>query len=104
MHCWKRIKRFSFPSKLTEEEVDRDIEKEEQRIRGEVADPARHISPLRPHDLRHTFAVHLARELARQGRNVRYELERRLGHRSDQYLALYTNPPEEEAAGFVEKL
>lgn len=71
---------------------------------AEVADSDKHISPLRPHDLRHTFAVHLARELAKQGRDVRYELERRLGHRSDQYLALYTNPPEEEAAGFVEDL
>jgi integrase len=27
---------------------------------AELDDPARHISPLRPHDLRHTFAFHLA--------------------------------------------
>jgi site-specific recombinase XerD len=29
---------------------------------AEYADPQRHISPLRPHDLRHTFAFHLAKE------------------------------------------
>jgi len=27
---------------------------------AEMRDPARQISPLRPHDLRHTFAFHLA--------------------------------------------
>jgi hypothetical protein len=31
-----------------------------------------------------------------------YELERRLGHRSQRYLQRYTHPPEEMAAGFVE--
>ncbi len=31
-----------------------------------------------------------------------YELERRLGHRSQRYIAGYTNPPEEVAAGYVE--
>lgn len=33
-----------------------------------------------------------------------YELERRLGHRSQRYIARYTNPPEEVAASYVEKL
>ena len=28
---------------------------------ADIRDPARHISPLRPHDLRHTFAFHLAK-------------------------------------------
>ena len=45
---------------------------------GEHTEPQRHISPLRPHDLRHTFAFQLA-----QATNADpYELERRLGHRS----------------------
>jgi integrase len=28
---------------------------------AELSDPARHVSPLRPHALRHTFAFHLAK-------------------------------------------
>ncbi|TDE57706.1 hypothetical protein E1295_06975 [Nonomuraea mesophila] len=31
-------------------------------------------------------------------------LERRLGHANERYLKLYTNPPEEIAAGYVEDL
>jgi len=31
-----------------------------------------------------------------------YELERRLGHRSQRYIQRYTNPPEHVAAGYVE--
>ena len=64
------------------------------------ADPARHISPLRPHDLRHTFAFKLAEVTGADA----YELERRLGHRSQRYIARYTNPPEEVAAGYVEEM
>jgi hypothetical protein len=30
------------------------------------------------------------------------ELERRLGHANDRYLRLYTNPPDDIAAGYVE--
>src|SRR6266516_1366857 len=45
---------------------------------AEQRDPARHISPLRPHDLRHTFAFQLAKVTGADA----YELERRLGHRS----------------------
>ena len=65
---------------------------------AEFADPARHISPLRPHDLRHTFAFHLATVTGADA----YELERRLGHRSQRYIQRYTNPPEEVAAAYVE--
>src|SRR5574341_2744 len=65
---------------------------------AEQADPARHISPLRPHDLRHTFAFRLARVTHADA----YELERRLGHRSQRYIKRYTNPPEDTAAGYVE--
>ncbi len=32
------------------------------------------------------------------------ELERRLGHANDRYLRLYTNPPEDIAAGWAEDL
>jgi integrase len=66
---------------------------------AELADPSRHISPLRPHDLRHTFAFHLAKVTGADA----YELERRLGHRSQRYIQRYTNPPEEIAAAYVEE-
>lgn len=66
---------------------------------AEQADPARHISPLRPHDLRHTFAFRLAQATDADA----YELERRLGHRSQRYIHRYTNPPEQVAAGYVEE-
>ena len=65
---------------------------------AELRDTERHISPLRPHDLRHTFAFQLARATGADA----YELERRLGHRSQRYIQRYTNPPEQVAAGFVE--
>jgi integrase len=67
---------------------------------AEHADPARHIGPLRPHDLRHTFAFRLADATGADA----YELERRLGHRSARYIARYTDPPEAVAAGYVEEL
>lgn len=66
---------------------------------AEVTDPQRKISPLRPHDLRHTFAFNLARTTGADA----YELERRLGHHSQRYIQRYTNPPEPVAAGYVEK-
>ncbi len=66
---------------------------------AEMRDPARQISPLRPHDLRHTFAFHLAKVTGADA----YELERRLGHRSQRYIQRYTNPPEEVAAQYIEE-
>jgi integrase len=66
---------------------------------AEAADPRRRISPLRPHDLRHTFAFHLAQVTGADA----YELERRLGHRSQRYIQRYTNPPEAVAASYVEE-
>ena len=65
---------------------------------GEARDPARRIAPLRPHDLRHTFAFQLARSTGADP----YELERRLGHRSQRYIQRYTNPPEPVAASYIE--
>ncbi|MBA3469559.1 MAG: tyrosine-type recombinase/integrase [Herpetosiphonaceae bacterium] len=65
---------------------------------ADCPDVQRRISPLRPHDLRHTFAFHLAQTT----RADAYELERRLGHRSQRYIQRYTNPPEAVAAGYVE--
>ena len=67
---------------------------------GEHTDASRHISPLRPHDLRHTFAFGLSEATGADG----YELQRRLGHRSQRYIARYTNPPEDVAAGCVEDM
>jgi integrase len=66
----------------------------------EVTGTDRQLGTLRPHDLRHSFAYRLS---AASGHN-RAELERRLGHANDRYLRLYTNPPEDIAAGFVEDL
>jgi integrase len=66
---------------------------------AEIVDRTRHLSPLRPHDLRHTFAFQLAKATGADA----YELERRLGHRSQRYIQRYTNPPEEVAAQYVEE-
>jgi integrase len=66
---------------------------------AELRDGARHIAPLRPHDLRHTFAFHLATVTGADA----YELERRLGHRSQRYIQRYTTPPEEVAAAYIEE-
>ncbi|GAC1537643.1 MAG: hypothetical protein NVS2B4_17800 [Ramlibacter sp.] len=65
----------------------------------EMRDPTRQIAPLRPHDLRHTFAFHLAQVTGADS----YELERRLGHRSQRYIQRYTNPPEAIAAAYIEE-
>jgi integrase len=66
---------------------------------AELQEKERHISPLRPHDLRHTFAFQLAKTTGADA----YELERRLGHRSQRYIQRYTNPPEQIAAGYIEE-
>lgn len=50
--------------------------------------------------LRHTFAFQLAEATDADA----YEFERRLGHRSQPYIARYTNPPEDIAAGYVEAM
>lgn len=67
---------------------------------AEHTDPTRHLSPLRPHDLRHSFAY----RLSAQTNHDAYELQRRLGHQSQRYIARYTNPPEHIAAGYIENL
>ena len=55
---------------------------------------------MRPHDLRHSFEFALAAETG----NDAYELQRRLGHASQRYIDRYTNPPEDIAAGYIERL
>lgn len=65
---------------------------------ADIANEKRHISPLRPHDLRHTFAFQLAQATDADA----YELERRLGHQSQRYIQRYTNPPADIAAGYIE--
>ena len=67
---------------------------------AEVTGRERQLGTLRPHDLRHTFAYRLSEA---SGHN-RAELERRLGHANDRYLRLYTNPPDDIAASYVEDL
>ncbi|MGV9595463.1 hypothetical protein ACWDR1_02240 [Streptosporangium sandarakinum] len=51
-------------------------------------------------DARHTFAF----QLSQASGHDRAELERRLGHANDRYLRLYTNPPDDIAAGYIEDL
>ncbi|MEV5499120.1 tyrosine-type recombinase/integrase [Nonomuraea fuscirosea] len=60
----------------------------------------RRLGALRPHDVRHSFAFPLSQA---SGHN-RAELERRLGHADDRYLRLYTNLPDDIAAGYIEDL
>ena len=67
---------------------------------AEVTNRERQLGALRPHDLRHTFGYQLSET---SGHN-RAELERRLGHANDRYLRLYTNPPDDIAASYVEDL
>ncbi|WP_433501775.1 tyrosine-type recombinase/integrase (plasmid) [Sphaerimonospora sp. CA-214678] len=67
---------------------------------AQTADPDRKLGTLRPHDARHTFAF----ELSQASGHNRAELERRLGHANDRYLRIYTNPPDDIAAGYVEDL
>lgn len=67
---------------------------------AEITDRDRRLGTLRPHDLRHTFGYRLSET---SGHN-RAELERRLGHANDRYLRLYTNPPDDIAASYVEDL
>jgi integrase len=66
---------------------------------SEVTVAERRVSPLRPHDLRYTFAFQLSTITGSDA----YELERRLGHRSQRYIQRYTNPPEDVAAGYIEE-
>lgn len=70
------------------------------RVHDAEVEGERQLGVLRPHDGRHTFAYRLS---AASGHN-RPELERRLGHANDRYLRLYTNPPEDVAAGWAEEL
>jgi integrase len=70
------------------------------RAARQVTGAERQLGALRPHDLRHAFAYLLSQAF---GHN-RAELQRRLGHANERYLKLYTNPPEEIAAGYVEDL
>ncbi|GIH99493.1 hypothetical protein Pta02_15020 [Planobispora takensis] len=71
-----------------------------QELARRMPDPDRKLGTLRPHDARHTFAYGLSQA---SGHN-RAELERRLGHTNDRYLRLYTNPPDDIAADYVEDL
>ncbi|MER5325096.1 tyrosine-type recombinase/integrase [Streptosporangium roseum] len=45
-----------------------------------------------------------AYQLSQASGHNRAELERRLGHANDRYLRLYTNPPDDIAAGYIEDL
>jgi len=84
--------------RLSPRAINRILERIGRWHDAEQGDPTRHISPLSPHDLRHTFAFRLAQITGADA----YELERRLGHRSQRYIQRYTNPPEQVAAGYVE--
>ncbi len=88
----------SSDGRLSPRSINRILERIGRLHDAEHKDPSRHISPLRPHDLRHTFAFRLAQITGADA----YELERRLGHRSQRYIQRYTNPPEHMAATYVE--
>ncbi len=90
----------SVDGRLAPRAINRILEQIGRWHDAEIADPERHITPLRPHDLRHTFGFQLAKATSADV----YELERRLGHRSQRYIQRYTNPPEAVAAGYVEGL
>ena len=64
----------------------------------DFSEEKRRISPLHPHSLRHTFGNMLAKVTQAD----EYELERRLGHHCRRYIKVYTNPPEQVAATYVE--
>ncbi len=51
-----------------------------------------------------TTPATLAYSLSQTSGHNRAELERRLGHANDRYLRLYTNPPDDIAAGYIEGL
>ncbi len=65
----------------------------------------RHIEP-QPVDADACRSAHGRRSypagLSRYGADA-YELERRLGHRSQRYIQRYTNPPEAVAASYIEE-
>ncbi len=88
----------SSDGRLSPRSINRILERIGRLHDAEHKDSSRHISPLRPHDLRHTFAFQLAQVTGADA----YELERRLGHRSQRYIQRYTNPPEHVAATYVE--
>ena len=88
----------SSDGRLSPRSINRILDRIGRLHDAEHKDPSRHISPLRPHDLRHTFAFRLAQITGADA----YELERRLGHRSQRYIQRYTNPPEHIAATYVE--
>ncbi|WP_375533223.1 tyrosine-type recombinase/integrase [Paenibacillus terreus] len=67
---------------------------------AEQKDESRKISPLRPHDLRHTFL----NELAKKPDVSQEDLVRAARHRNPRYLPLYTKPPAERSASFIEDL
>jgi integrase len=71
-----------------------------RRRHGPAQKDAVQIAPLWPHDLRHTFGFQLAKITGA----VAYELERRLGHRSQRYIQRSANPPDAVAAAYVEGL
>ncbi len=88
----------SSDGRLSPRSVNRILDRIGRLHDAEHKDSSRHVSPLRPHDLRHTFAFRLAQITGADA----YELERRLGHRSQRYIQRYTNPPEHVAATYVE--
>lgn len=85
--------------RLSSRSVNNILEKIGKWHDSDIQDEARHISPLRPHDLRHTFAFQLAQATGADS----YELERRLGHQSQRYIQRYTNPPKDVAASYIEE-
>lgn len=66
---------------------------------AEQSNEDRKIGNLHPHRFRHAFAFRLAEATWKD----KFELQRRLGHQNECYIGIYTDPPEEIAAGYVEQ-
>lgn len=66
---------------------------------AEQSSADRKIGNLHPHRLRHAFAFRLAETTGKD----KFELQRRLGYQNERYIRIYTDPPEEVAAGYVEE-
>lgn len=81
--------------RLRPEQINRIVSRIGKWHDAEQADPERHVSPLTPHDLRHTYGFGLS---MRSGGD-RYRLQQELGHRNERYIETYVNPPEEYRAG-----
>ncbi len=85
--------------RLTVRSINKLVHKIGELHDAEQTEPKRKLGPLHPHIFRHTFGFRLAKTTNAD----KFELQRRLGHQSEAYIKVYTDPPAEIAAGYVEE-